>query len=253
MPATIATDRAGPSPSASVAGFPSVPLPTTASLNITNYTAAPSRGVVGHPVYFNVTVTGGSAPYTYWYTGLPHPCASESVASLYCLPGEVQFFNVTVFVNDSAGAHANATRPLQVWSGFTGPPHIVSFVAWPSSVDVYHLTTIYINATSSSVLGYTFLGLPPGCASFNISANQCIPSLPGVYHLRVLVADGFGIQSTSVTVLTVTGTVPPPPTSTGPAPPAPWVFPLSVGVVVIALAAGALVLMRRGKRARPPA
>ena len=219
-------------------------------LTITNFSASSTKVAIGQTTYLNVSVSGGVPPYSYWYTGLPLRCVSHSVPDLLCTPSESQRFTVTVQVNDTAGAHVTASIAITVWSGWTGPPHIVSFTVVPPTISVNHLATIVVNATSSSSLGYFFAGLPPGCASFNESVDQCIPSAAGTYHLRVLVQDGFGIVSTSVTDFTVTGSSAPPPTA-GPTPFAPWVAPLAIGSVVAAVLGGGFYLLRR-TGARPP-
>jgi hypothetical protein len=225
---------------------------TSSTLAITNFSASPSRVAIGHSTYLNVSVAGGQPPYSYWYTGLPFRCVTANVPSLLCTPSESQVFNVTVQVNDSAGAHVSNVTQVTVWSGWTGPPHIVSFVVVPSTIATNHLATIYVNATSSSSLGYFFTGLPPGCASFNESIDQCIPSEPGTYHLRVLVQDGYGIVSTSVTEFVVTGNATPVQASgTGATPPAPWVAPAVIGIVVAAVLGGGFYLLRRRGPRRP--
>jgi hypothetical protein len=224
---------------------PDAPAPSS-SLTITNFSASPSRVAIGHSTYLNVSVTGGQPPYSYWYTGLPFRCMSADVPSLLCTPSESQQFLVTVQVNDSSGAHVSNVTEVTVWSGWTGPPVILSFVVVPSAIATNHLATIYVNATSSSSLGYFFTGLPPGCASFNESIDQCIPSEPGTYHLRVLVQDGYGIVSTSVTDFVVTGNATPvPPSGTSAAPPGPWVAPAVIGIVVAAVLGGGFYLLRR--------
>ena len=236
-PVTATTDFA--------ARLGSPPTRASSALTITNFSASPSKVAIGQTTYLNVSAVGGLPPYTYWYTGLPYRCASKSVPSLPCTPSESQTFNVSVQVNDSSGAHVINATHVTVWSGWTGPPHIVTFVVVPSTIAVNHLATIYVNATSTSSLGYFFAGLPPGCASFNESVDQCIPSQPGTFHLRVIVQDGFGIPSTSVTDFVVTGSPAPTPTSSGPAPPPPWVAPLAIGLVVAAVLGGGFYLLRR--------
>jgi YVTN family beta-propeller protein len=119
------------------------------------YTAAPSKGVVnvsGHPngtaiVFtanqtaalaatlavapgnvtlgasgtFTTTATGGTAPYSYQYAGLPTGCTSASVPSLVCTSSVTGTFSVTVTVRDAAGHTTTAGTTFHVLAARVGP------------------------------------------------------------------------------------------------------------------------------------
>jgi hypothetical protein len=63
---------------------------------------------VGRPVTLNATVSGGSGPYSYAWSGLPPGCSAGSVPSVTCTPSSTGSFAVTVAVTDSAGHQATS-------------------------------------------------------------------------------------------------------------------------------------------------
>jgi hypothetical protein len=100
----------GTSPPASV----SLTVKAAASpLSITAFTAGPASIDVGWTSELNVSVTGGSLPYVFDYSGLPAGCASANQASLDCAPSAAGSFVVTVSVTDGLGA--TATRSVSLF------------------------------------------------------------------------------------------------------------------------------------------
>jgi hypothetical protein len=83
-------------------------------LTIASFTASPGSVPTGGTTYLNVSVTGGTTPYSYTYTGLPAGCSSTSTPALSCTPTLTGTYTVTVFVNDSAGHSVKATASLTV-------------------------------------------------------------------------------------------------------------------------------------------
>lgn len=222
-----------------------------AGLAITTFLADPATVVKGNVTYLNVSISGGTPPYSFAYSGLPYPCLSKNLSSLTCRPDEVRAFDVTVVVTDGNGSSAQSVTPLDVLSGFSGPPSVSSFYARPSSVDVGQVTYLWTNATSTSepsfLLSISYFGLPPGCASFNQSPLECLPTASGNFTIVVRVTDGFGQFTQTTSHLTVTGGAS---SASTRAPAVPW-LPLGVvGVVVIAAVVVAAVWRRR--RRVPP-
>jgi hypothetical protein len=229
--------------------------PMNGPLTITNFSAFLSPMVQGEQNYFNVTATGGAPPYAYWYYGLPAGCYSRNVSSLSCYPIEAETFVITVVVNDTAGASANASFPLRVETGYGGPPVIHSFYASPAVASVNTEVLIYANATTNSStptfeLKYGFLALPPGCAGFNQTVLQCVPSAAGSYQLYLIVTDGFGAFATARTWLNVTGGVN---TSVTPVVSKTMIELFGGLAVAFVIVVAAVFLIPRGRKPRPTA
>jgi len=243
--ATGATGVAGPG------GSPARWAPLSGgSLEIAEFTADPSTMVIGTVTYLNVTAVGGVPPLSYRWVDLPPGCHGYNLSSLGCSPMGVQHYVIGVVVNDSTGANANATVELTVLSGYGGPPTIHHFFADPSPVTVFSTTYLDVNATSSSTtatgaLTYAFLGLPPGCASFNQTRLACVPKVAGTYHLHVTVADGFGAMAVASAFLNVTEA--PTASATSGLGPTMWLIPMAIVLV----AAVVLVLVVPPRRRKP--
>jgi hypothetical protein len=87
--------------------------------SITAFVADPSSVNVGSATNLTVTVKGGTGTLTYTYTGLPGGCLTRDASTLSCTPSTAGSFDVTVFVNDSAGHSASASTTLTVTTGST--------------------------------------------------------------------------------------------------------------------------------------
>jgi len=72
-------------------------LPTLAAFHVSE-----ANSTLGTQIWFNATSTGGTAPITFSYTGLPLGCAGTA-ASFSCTPTRVGLYNVTVIAVDSYG------------------------------------------------------------------------------------------------------------------------------------------------------
>lgn len=220
-------------------------------LVVSTFLADPARVVKGNVTYLNVSVSGGAPPYSFEYSGLPYPCLSKNLSSIACRPAEVRAFSVTVVVTDANGSSVQASTPLDVVSGYSGPPTVTSFYARPSSVEVGQVAYLWTNATTSSepsfLLSISYYGLPPGCASFNQSPLECLPTASGNFTIVVRVTDGFGQFTQTTSHLTVTG---------GPSPggarttSVPW-LPLGVVALVVVAAVVVAALWRRPRRVPP--
>jgi hypothetical protein len=216
----IATDLSGTPPSGlAPAGEVG---PSSTPLNITSFTVSSPTVLIESPVWFNLTAVGGAPPYTYWYHSLPPGCHSTNVSSIMCYPSSAQRYTIVGTVNDTAADHAKATVNLTVKNGFGQPPEILSFQINPDTVAVGKITYLVVNAVSESgtptdELAYSFLGLPPGCGSFNQTNLSCVPSEPGMYKVWARVTDSYSQINQTALYMNVTGnaTTPTTPASTG--------------------------------------
>lgn len=181
---------------------------TSGSLTISSFTIAPSTVAVNGTAYLNVSATGGTAPLTYAYTGLPLGCASADQASLTCVPTAAGNFTITVKVTDAGSHTATKTATLQVTSP-SGYPTVTSFVATPASVSVG--STTYLSAVvtgGQSPYSYSYSGLPTGCTSANASTLNCTPTATGTFSVQLKVTDALGHLVYASTSVSVTSSAP---------------------------------------------
>jgi hypothetical protein len=83
-------------------------------LSIRSFTTSTSAPTVGEAFVLSVSVSGGSAPYSYEFIQLPAGCHTSSSSTLPCTSTSSGTFQVTVRVVDSVGQVANATLPVAV-------------------------------------------------------------------------------------------------------------------------------------------
>lgn len=167
------------------------PAPFTATL-------APSRSFidVGDTTYFNVTVTGGTAPFAYLYQNLPTGCGSANVSSLACTPSTAgPYASILVTVTDSTSRVATTNS---VGVTVYALPGISVFSVLPSTIPLGGTT--YMNVTASGGMtpySYVYVGLPSGCTSSNTARLVCTPTSAGPYQVAVTVTDSDGKVTTS--------------------------------------------------------
>ncbi len=100
---------------AGVSAYANATVVVYPTLVIVSFTVSPSSVQVGQPVSFQVAVNGGSAPYSYTYTGLPTGCGLAGNGGT-CTPSATGTFTVQVVVADSSGQTQTATTSLSVKS-----------------------------------------------------------------------------------------------------------------------------------------
>jgi YVTN family beta-propeller protein len=100
------------------------------------------------------------------------------------------------------------SHTVSVLNGSVYYPSVSSVVASPSTVEVGSTTaastTITVQAKSGEgSLTYSYIGLPPGCATRDTSSLDCTPTQSGTYTIRASVnnSDGFNVSGTTVLVV----------------------------------------------------
>ena len=181
---------------------------------ITAFTLSSPSITLGKSVWINATVTGGTAPYTYSYTGLPSGCSTQNLSSLLCTPnaaGTSPYINVSV----TDASHAtNSKGPLSL--SVTVPSLLItSFTATPPSIVLGSATQFQVVVSGGATpLQYVYTGLPTGCLSTNSTSLPCTPSVTGNFSVKVTVTDAQGRSTNNSTVLAVLPSSPAPPAIT---------------------------------------
>jgi len=84
--------------------------------SITSFVAVPNSVSAGSSIALTVDVSGGTAPFTYNYTGLPTGCASQNSSVLTCTPQVPGPYVVRVTVTDADGVAATSIVAISVSS-----------------------------------------------------------------------------------------------------------------------------------------
>ncbi|MDE1822015.1 MAG: hypothetical protein KGJ23_12430 [Euryarchaeota archaeon] len=210
--------------------------------------ASPATLYTGQTTTLTGTVSGGSAPYTYSWTGLPGGCSSANTATLSCTPTASGTVSVTLSVTDTAGHSGSASASLTVTA--SSGTLTVSLSASPTTVTIGQSSALTATVSAGTApYTYTWTGLPSGCSSSNSATLSCAPAASGTFTIHVNVADSAGKSGSAQTTLTVN----PGPTAGGSGA---NVFTnpyLIVGLIVAVVAVLLLVLLLRKKRPKPAA
>jgi hypothetical protein len=166
---------------------------------VSSFVHSAAQVTVGSVVTFSTNVSGGTAPLSYRYTGLPAGCSSVNRAVLNCTPtaaGPATL--VTVNVTDAVREYVTASVTVSV----NARPDFTGITALPSLLDVgesLHITSILAGGTAP--VTYDWIDLPPGCPSVNASSVTCTPTgaSNGLIGLVATDADGWA-ANTSVLV-----------------------------------------------------
>jgi len=107
-------------------------------------------------VYANATdnlsvhASGGEAPYSYAWTGLPSSCSSENSASIACTPAVAGTSNVTVTVTDGLGRSAEVNGTLVVEIGSAQNP--ISSSGGGGSFPIWYAAVAFVIAAFAIAL-----------------------------------------------------------------------------------------------------
>ena len=86
-----------------------VSLVVAPTLGTASVSASVSSLTIGSTVAFTAVVTGGTAPYSYTWSGLPTGCAPVNAPTLTCTPTAQGTYSVSVKITDSAGASVTSS------------------------------------------------------------------------------------------------------------------------------------------------
>lgn len=165
------------------------------------------RAVVtaGAPVRWSATVSGGLGNGTYLWRALPPGCAGAAgnASSLTCLPSQPGNYTLNLTYTDLANRSAWASAAEQV----NPSPAILAFTASPSpNASVGAALTLVVESTGGTgPLTVRYQGLPPGCASSNVTSLPCTPTRAGTYLVTVTVTDRDGRAANSTLTLDLSG------------------------------------------------
>ena len=148
-------------------------------------TASPSTPEVGLPVLFSLEGTGGTAPLTYNWSGLPAGCTTVDGPTLECRPTIRGPYSVSVRVQDVVGATASATV-----RGTINPALSIS-ANW-SVASLGCDPTVMINLESGASGG-----LPP--YAINWSFGDGTPNLTGTTPTHLYPSNGAFTATATVT------------------------------------------------------
>lgn len=180
--------------------FDNVSVTVNARPSLATFTASPATIDAGQSTTFYANVSGGTAPFTYNYTGLPGPCVSSNVSALSCTPTVTGIARVSVDVTDAFGWSAFATFDLTVNAG----PSISEFAAEPLAIDVGQSINFWLNASGGTgTLSYSYTGLPQGCNLGVASTGTCVTETTGTYNVTGTVTDSLGASVSSVVTVVI--------------------------------------------------
>jgi hypothetical protein len=154
----------------------------------------------GTTVTITINATGGTGALRFSDSGAPTRCGSLLGASTTCQPASAGNFSVVLEVNDTVGATATVTVPLQVFA----LPAVTLFAATPAGLDQNQSVTLSVTTTGGAPpLLFNYTGLPAGCASADAPTLTCTPSREGSTTVHVLVKDAHGASVASSRALEV--------------------------------------------------
>lgn len=171
---------------------------------ILSFTAQTDPVGIGHRTVLEVNASGGVAPWSYRYSGLPPGCSGQDVPLLPCAPAGSGRYAINVTVTDAAGGSVNASLNLTVKPVGLRGLRVTEFLASPSALYLGNATVLTVRLhTNASWVRYRYRALPTGCHSSNASSLTCTPQIVGSFLITVIVTDNWGASVKVQTQLSV--------------------------------------------------
>lgn len=176
----------------------------SAPLTISTFTVSPDPVVVGAPVEIQLIAVGGVPPVNATLSGMPPGCPEPAGPIASCVPSTPGSFEITAVASDAVAE--GATSSLGLW---VDPPPASTFVVEAFSASPVDATIgVPVNFTvatagSDGPVAYAYDGLPPGCASANLSRLSCTPTDSGTFHVNVTATDAAHRSSDASTTFSV--------------------------------------------------
>lgn len=164
-------------------------------LTVNSFTASPNPVTQGAATQITDNVTGGTAPYTYSYSGLPTGCSGGNTYVFTCVPTVSGTFTVSLGVTDASSNTASGSLSLVVSPVGSSPLALSAFTVTPSTVATGASATFTASVSGGyPAYTYSYLGIPPGCSAGNVSTFACAPLSAGTYTVSLNVKDAKGTQ-----------------------------------------------------------
>ncbi|HEV8050366.1 MAG TPA: hypothetical protein VGP88_07210, partial [Thermoplasmata archaeon] len=172
-----------------------------------------SRGSVladaGAPVSVAVVVTGGTAPLSFTWPGLPSGCTSSGAVA-NCTIAAAGRVVLSTIVWDGAGESSDAG---DVTVSVAAAPSVALATGGPNLTLGAPETFTATAAGGNAPFYYVWSGLPSGCGSADAAVLTCTPANAGTYTVTVAATDQVGVTVRGTATLTVTA--PPGPSGGG--------------------------------------
>lgn len=132
--------------------------------------------------------------------------ASGTAWSNFTAPPETSPTSDTITTAATAPGYnpGSTTVSITIIPSSSVGPLIVAYTASPNPIVATHTT--YLNTTATGGTGpltYTYVGLPTGCTTGNVTSLPCAPAAGGTFPVRVFVNDSAGHTANSTVNLTV--------------------------------------------------
>jgi PKD repeat protein len=158
--------------------------------------ASPAVLEAGQSLSLRTSFSGGMAPYTFTWSGLPPGCLSANASTLSCTPTSAGNYLIDANATDSQGAVALAAPVALTVFPPLGIPQIASSANLLEAGAPFTLGAV--PQAGVGPYSYAWQGLPAGCPAADLPQLSCLaPASAGSYNVTVTVTDALGGTETS--------------------------------------------------------